>query len=70
MSQADGTDERGREERLRKLEEAQAFSEHQGDQLSGEVERVFAEIKRLNERLDRIERRMSMLGEHDEGESD
>ncbi|MCA9307023.1 MAG: hypothetical protein KDA16_10840 [Phycisphaerales bacterium] len=65
MSQAIGADNDGREERLRKLEEALAFSEHRGDQLSGEVERAFAEIKRLNERFDRIERRMSMLGDDD-----
>ena len=65
MSQAIGADNDGREERLRKLEEALAFGEHRGDQLSGEVERAFAEIKRLNERLDRIERRMSMLGDDD-----
>ena len=69
MSQADGTDERGREERLRKLEEALAFGEHRGDQLSGEVERAFAEIKRLNERLDRIERRMSILRD-EEGQTE
>lgn len=68
MSQArEGDDDGGQRDRLRRVEEALAFGEHRADQLSGEVERVFAEIKRLAERLDVIERRMAMLGE-DEGE--
>lgn len=57
----------GVDDRLRRLEEAQAFSEHQSDQLSAEVERVFAQLKRLSERLDVIERRMAMLGEPEDG---
>ena len=69
MSQTNGAENDGREERIRKLEEALAFGEHRGDQLSGEVERAFAEIKRLNERLDRIERRMSILRD-EEGQTE
>ncbi len=50
------------DERLRALEEGLGFAEHRGDQLAAEVERLFAEFKRLTERMDILERRMNMAG--------
>lgn len=64
-----GDDNSGADARLRRLEEAQAFADHQTDQLSGEVERAFAAIKLLTERLDRLERRIAMFGDHEEEEA-
>lgn len=50
--------------RVQSVEEELGFTDRKVDILSQEVERVFAEIKRLKDRLNVIERRMNMLG-HD-----
>ncbi len=59
------------EDRLRKIEESQAFAERLGDRLHEELLRAVAALEALGRRIERLERRLGTLEEAGEGgESD
>lgn len=51
------------DERLMRIEEAQAFAERTLDQLHEELLRAFREIESLKQRTDRMERRLTSVEE-------
>lgn len=58
------------QQRITKLEEAHAFTDHTAEQLHAEVLRAFEAIEKLRHRLDALERRLTTAVEGDEKSDD
>ncbi len=67
----DPTGSHSNDERLRELQEAQAFADHRADQISGEVLALSRRLEELTRRLASLERRLDeALHPQDGGEED